>query len=135
MNDMLQRTEEERGETRRETKMEVSAPAVYEQTAPNQKINSHPEWKKQKADRSKGSNRMAAFPGANVKFPRCRLKLERDEAKKMKERLSRRTEGSENYDKSELNNVKEESIANDEDIVHSHHVNGMYFVVAKELLG
>ena len=56
----------------------------------NQTVSESKKWDQRMVDRSKGSNRMAAFPGVNVKFPRCRLKIEREEAKKMKERLSTR---------------------------------------------
>eukprot|EP00794_Sanderia_malayensis_P007584 gene7584-8424_t len=65
------------------------------------------EWKRQLSKNSETVNRMAAFPGANVKFPRCRLKLERDEAKKMKERLNRKTDSFDQTDNSEFKREEE----------------------------
>ena len=59
--------------------------------APKQTDRSQVEWKKKKKHKTKKlQNRMAAFPGSAVKFPRCRLKLEEDDAKQMKERMSNR---------------------------------------------
>ena len=69
--------------------MEIGFDAAIE-LAPNQIVNSHSEWHQKSKEKIKFPTRMAAFPGSAVKFPRCRLKLEQEEAKKMKERLSSR---------------------------------------------
>ena len=63
------------------------------ESAPNKDGKQTIEWRKKAKENNKHQNRMAAFPGAAVKFPRCRLKIEQEEAKKMKERLSNRHYG------------------------------------------
>ena len=69
-------------------KMEIGEDGC--EIAPKQTDKTLVEWRKKAKDKAKLQNRMAAFPGAAVKFPRCRLKLEEAEARKMKERLSNR---------------------------------------------
>eukprot|EP00795_Rhopilema_esculentum_P000807 gene807-10544_t len=63
------------------------------ESAPNKDGKQTIEWRKKAKENNKHQNRMAAFPGAALKFPRCRLKIEQEEAKKMKERLSNRHYG------------------------------------------
>ena len=65
--------------------------------APKQTDRSQAEWKEKKKHRAKMKNRMSAFPGS-AEFPRCRLKLEEDEAKQMKERMSNKKSSDSNDD-------------------------------------
>ena len=73
-----------------------------DEKAPKQTERSQAEWKKKAKHKTKLQNRMAAFPGSAVKFPRCRLKLEEEEAKQMKERMSSRNFSDLNKDEGML---------------------------------
>jgi len=65
--------------------------------ASKQTDRSQAEWKERKKHRTKMKNRMSAFPGS-AEFPRCRLKLEEDEAKLMKDRMSNKKSSDSNDD-------------------------------------
>ena len=95
--------------------------------APKQTDRSQVEWKKKKKHKTKLQNRMAAFPGSAVKFPRCRLKLEEDDAKQVKERMSNRQCSDLNED-DESFPQRDRFFPHEDMAERKKHLNGKYLI-------